>query len=95
MKYTMVRRHLVARSLFQRFTITVPERMAAQIESICETERQNHSEFFREVVRVYLASKSRESQFHMPMDEEERKSNPFHAFTEWDSEADRIFDPLC
>jgi hypothetical protein len=39
-------------------------------------------------------SKSRESQIHMPMDEEERKGNPFHTFAEWGSEADRIFDTL-
>jgi Arc/MetJ-type ribon-helix-helix transcriptional regulator len=94
MKYTIVRRHLVARSLFQRFTITLPERMAAQIESICETGGQSHSEFSREAVRVYFASKSREPKFHVLMDEEERKDNPFHAFAEWGSEADRIFDTL-
>jgi hypothetical protein len=94
MKYTTVRRHVVAHSLYQRFVIIVPECMAVQIESICETEGQNHSEFFHEAARVYVAFKSREPQIHMPMDEEERKGNPLHTFAEWGSEADRIFDTL-
>ncbi len=79
---------------YQRFAITVPERLAAQIDRICETEGRNRSEFFREAVRVYLASKSREPQFLMPTGEEERVDNPFHTFTEWNSEADSIYDAL-
>lgn len=79
---------------YLRFAITVPERLAAQIEHICEAEGRNRSEFFREAVRVYLASKSREPQILMPTGEEERVDNPFHTFTEWHSEADSIYDTL-
>lgn len=84
----------MAHSHYHRFAITVPERMAAQIDGICETEGRNRSEFFREAVRVYLSSKSREPQFLMPTSEEERNDNPFHTFTEWNSEADSIYDTL-
>ena len=84
----------MAHSHYHRFAITVPERMAAQIDDICEIEGRNRSEFFREAVRIYLASRSREPQFLMPTSEEERKDNPFHTFAEWDSEADSIYDTL-
>ncbi|MDE2260862.1 MAG: CopG family transcriptional regulator [Betaproteobacteria bacterium] len=77
-----------------RFAITVPERMAAQINTICEVEGRNRSEFFREAVRVYLVVKSRNLQFHLPTGEEERRDHPFHTFSEWDSEADSIYDAL-
>ena len=94
MKHTIVRKNIMAHSHYHRFAITVPERMAVQIDDICETEGRNRSEFFREAVRIYLASKSREPQFLMPTSEEERKDNPFHTFTEWNSEADSIYDTL-
>ena len=94
MKHIIVRKHIMAHSHYHRFAITVPERMAAQIVDICETEGRNRSEFFREAVRIYLASKSRDPQFLMPTSEEERKDNPFHTFTEWNSEADSIYDTL-
>ena len=68
--------------------------MAAQIDDICKIEGRSRSEFFREAVRIYLALISRELQFLMPASEEERKDNPFHTFTEWDSEADSIYDTL-
>lgn len=68
--------------------------MAAQIDDICKIEGRSRSEFFREAVGIYLALKSREPQFLMPASEEERKDNPFHIFTEWDSEADSIYDTL-
>lgn len=84
----------MATSLYQRFAITVPERMATQIKTICEAEGRNRSEFFREAVRVYLATKSRGRQFLMPTGEEEREDNPFRLFSEWDSEADSIYDTL-
>lgn len=84
----------MTRSLYHRFAITVPERMATQIEKICEIEGRNRSEFFREAVRAYLALKSREPQFLMPTGEEERKDNPFLTFLEWGSEADSIYDSL-
>lgn len=84
----------MASTPYQRFAITVPERLATQIEHICEAEGRNRSEFFREAVRVYLAAKSREPQLLMPTGEEERVDNPFHAFTEWGSDADSIYDAL-
>ena len=59
MKHTIVRKNIMAHSHYHRFAITVPERMAAQIDGICETEGRTRSEFFREAVRVYLSSKSR------------------------------------
>ena len=84
----------MASTPYQRFAITVPERLASQIEHICEAEGRNRSEFFREAARVYLAAKSRGPQFLMPTGEEEGLDNPFHTFTEWNSEADRIYDTL-
>lgn len=79
---------------YQRFAITVPERLATQIEHACQAEGRNRSEFFREAVRVYFAVKSREPQFLMPTGEDERLDNPFHTFAEWNSEADSIYDTL-
>ena len=84
----------MANTPYHRFAITVPERLAAQIEQACEIEGRNRSEFFREAVRVYFATKSREPQFLMPTREEEHLNNPFHVFTEWNSEADSIYDTL-
>jgi hypothetical protein len=84
----------MAHSHYHRFAITVPERMAAQIDDICEIEGRNRSEFFREAVRIYLASRSREPQVLMPTNTEECKDDPFGVFTEWDSKADRIYDKL-
>lgn len=84
----------MASTPYHRFAITVPERLASQIERACEAEGRNRSEFFREAVRVYLAVKSREPQFLMPSGEEERADNPFHTFTEWNSDADSIYDTL-
>jgi metal-responsive CopG/Arc/MetJ family transcriptional regulator len=84
----------MASTPYQRFAITVPERLASQIEHICEAEGRNRSEFFREAVRVYFASKSHEPRLLMPTGEEELVDNPFHTFTEWNSEEDRIYDTL-
>jgi Arc/MetJ-type ribon-helix-helix transcriptional regulator len=39
---------------YQRFTITVPDSMASQIEQVCRDEGRNRSELFREAFRVYL-----------------------------------------
>lgn len=79
---------------YQRFAVTMPERMSAQIEQICKDEGRSRSEFVREAVRTYLAVRSREPQFLMPTGEEERVDNPFQTFTEWDSPADSIYDTL-
>lgn len=84
----------MASTPYQRFAITVPDRLASQIERACEVEGRNRSEFFREAVRFYFAAKSREPQFLMPTSEEERVDNPFNTFTEWNSEADSIYDTL-
>ncbi len=89
-----LKKSTMATTPYQRFAITVPERMATQIDTICEAEGRNRSEFFREAVRTYLTVKSRGPQFLMPTGEEERKDNPFHTFTEWNSEADSIYDTL-
>ena len=77
---------------YQRFAITVPESLASQIERACEEEGRNRSEFFREAVRVYFASRSRAPRLLMPTGEDERADDPFHAFAEWNSAADSIYD---
>lgn len=41
---------------YQRFTITVPDNMARQIDQVCAVEGRNRSELFREAVRLYFAS---------------------------------------
>jgi len=79
---------------YQRFAVTMPERMSAQIEKICKEEGRSRSEFVREAVRTYLAARSREPQLLMPTGEDERVDNPFQTFTEWDSSADSIYDTL-
>jgi Arc/MetJ-type ribon-helix-helix transcriptional regulator len=94
LKYIITKESAMANTPFQRFAITVPERMATQIDTICEAEGRNRSEFFREAVRVYLAARSRGPQFLMPTSEEEQADNPFHTFTEWNSEADSVYDSL-
>lgn len=81
-------------SPYQRFAVTMPERMSAQIEQICKDEGRSRSEFVREAVRTYLAVRSREPLVFMPSGEEERGDNPFHTFAEWESEADSIYDSL-
>jgi hypothetical protein len=94
MKYIFTKESIMASDPFQRFAITVPGRMATQIDSICEAEGRNRSEFFREAVRVYLSARSRGPQFLMPTSDEEQVDNPFHTFTEWNSEADSVYDSL-
>ena len=84
----------MANAPYQRFAITVPERLAVQIEHACEIEGRNRSEFFREAVRVYFATKLREPQLFMPTGQEERIDNPFHTFTEWNSESDSVYNSL-
>lgn len=53
---------------YQRFAITIPGGMAAQIEQVCKLEGRNRSEFFREAVRAYFAGKfgSVTPQFYPP-----------------------------
>lgn len=82
---------------YQRFAITVPPGMAGLIESMCKTEGRNRSEFFREAVRHYIASKtgSLQPQFVIPSLDEDLQSNPTHHFSEWHSEADSAYDVLA
>lgn len=79
---------------YQRFAITVPSGMAAQIEDMCKLEGRNRSEFFREAVRLYISSKfsGKVPHFVMPTVDEEQQNSPFRLFTEWDSEADTMYD---
>lgn len=81
---------------YQRFAITIPGGMAAQIEQVCILEGRNHSEFFREAVRAYFAGKfgSVTPQFILPVADLEPAADPFHLFTEWDSPADAMYDTL-
>lgn len=79
---------------YSRFAVTMPERMAVQIEKICEKEGRSRSEFVREAVRTYLAVRNREPLVVMPSGEEERRDNPFHTFTEWGSPDDTVYDSL-
>jgi hypothetical protein len=44
------------KAAYQRFAISIPEGMAAQIEIACKSEGRNRSEFFREVVRDYMGT---------------------------------------
>ena len=46
----------MAQLAYQRFTITVPDNMARQIDQVCAVEGRNRSELFREAVRLYFAS---------------------------------------
>ena len=81
---------------FQRFAISIPAPMAAQIEEVCKIEGRNRSEFFREAVRFYMkAGRMQQApQFVTPTNEDDRKDNPFRLFAEWDSEADGVYDSL-
>ena len=45
----------MAQIAYQRFTITVPDNMARQIDQVCAVEGRNRSELFREAVRLYFA----------------------------------------
>lgn len=81
---------------YQRFAITVPEGMAVQIEKACKAEGRNRSEFFREAVRHYISAKrgGKSPQFVMPSADEDRQDNPFRLFSEWESDADAVYDTL-
>lgn len=80
----------------QRVAISIPVAMATQIEEVCKVEGRNRSEFFREAVRFYMNAvhTPQSPQLVMPSHEEERKDHPFRLFTEWDSQADTVYDSL-
>ncbi len=81
---------------YQRFAITVPEGMALQIDKACRAEGRNRSEFFREAVRHYMSAKlgRKSPQFVMPSGDEDHQDHPFRLFSEWESEADAVYDKL-
>ena len=81
---------------YQRFAISIPSLMATQIEEACKVDGRNPSEFFCEAVRFYMdASRpSQARQWVMPGNEEDHRDNPFRLFTEWESEADAVYDAL-
>ena len=82
---------------YQRFAISVPPVIAEQIEQLCRSEGRTRSEFFREAVRVYIASTRgarKPAKLVMPSGDEEPPDNPFHTFTEWESAADAAYDVL-
>ena len=81
---------------YQRFAITIPESMAAQIEQVCKLEGRNRSEFFREAVRAYFSVKfgGKTAQFVTPAADEEDTGDPFRLFSEWSSPADAMYDTL-
>ena len=80
---------------YQRFAITIPESMAAQIEQVCKLEGRNRSEFFREAVRAYFSVKfgGKTAQFVTPA-AEDGGGDPFRLFSEWSSPADAMYDTL-
>ena len=70
--------------------------MATQIEEACKVDGRNPSEFFCEAARLYMnASRPLQApQLVMSGNEEEHRDNPFRLFTEWQSEADAVYDAL-
>ena len=84
----------MARSKDKRFVISVPEHLAAQVNTLCETEGLSYSDFFCEAAQAYLAAKSREPQYATPIGKDELMSNPFYVFSEWSSTADCVYDTL-
>jgi len=79
---------------YHRFTITVPDNMAEQIEQVCTQEGRNRSELFREAFRLYFSSgqTTRNAQAVTP----ERKENQFRLFwPEFGSKSDQVYDRLA
>jgi Arc/MetJ-type ribon-helix-helix transcriptional regulator len=96
---------------YQRFAISMPAQMAAQIEELCQRDGRNRSEFFREAVRHYIKAERASStavsavstgqphpapQFVLPnsQNQSDIQDNPFHAFGEWSSEQDDVYNSL-
>ena len=84
----------MARSMYKRFVVTIPGHLAAQVNASCETDGLNHSDFFCEAAKAYLAAKSREPQYAKLIGKDELTDNPFYIFGEWGSKADCIYDTL-
>jgi Arc/MetJ-type ribon-helix-helix transcriptional regulator len=63
----------------QRFTITVPDNMAKQIEQVCTDEGSNRSELLREAFRLYLSNGPAARSASAEATREQR-SDPFRLF---------------
>lgn len=83
-----------ARSMYKRFVITLLEHLATQINTICEKDGLNFSNFFGEAAQAYLAAKSRAQLYIAPTDKEGTMDSPFCVFGEWSSTADCVYDIL-
>ena len=83
-----------ARLMYKRFVITLPEHLAAQVNTICEKDGLNFSNFFCAAAQSYLAAKSRVQLYIAPTDKEGIMDNPFWVFDEWGSTADCVYDIL-
>jgi Arc/MetJ-type ribon-helix-helix transcriptional regulator len=81
---------------YHRFAITVPQRMAAQIDQVCKHEGRNRSEFFREAVRCYMNVKQGGAAplLVLPTTDEENRGDALRLFDEWHSSADAVYDVL-
>jgi hypothetical protein len=85
----------LAAHLFVDFlNVSLPEHLAAQINTICEKNGLSYSDFFCEATFAYLAAKSRAQQYLAPTYEDDIISDPFHIFCEWDSKEDCVYDIL-
>ncbi len=82
------------RAINKRFMIAILEYLAAQISAICKADRLNHSDFFCEAAQAYLAAKSSEPQYAMPIGKDDLVDNPFHGFSECGSKSDSVYDTL-
>ena len=80
---------------YQRFTITVPDNMAKQIEQVCNQEGRNRSELFREAFRLYLTSGPAARSASAEATREQR-SDPFRLFwPERGAQPDQAVDRLA
>lgn len=80
---------------YQRFTITVPDNMAKQIEQVCTDEGRNRSELFREAFRLYLSNGPAARSASTEATREQR-SDPFRLFwPERGAQPDQVVDRLA
>jgi len=85
----------MAQLAYHRFTITVPDNMAEQIEQVCTKEGRNRSELFREAFRLYFSS-GQTTRSAPVAATPERKEDPFRLFwPEWGSKSDQVYDRLA
>lgn len=80
---------------YQRFTITVPDNMAKQIEQVCNQEGRNRSELFREAFRLYF-SNGPVARSASAETTREQRSDPFRLFwPERGAKPDQVVDRLA